>query len=153
VDLDALADHVHAEHLPHAVIVDCSASDKIAEHYAGWLARGIHVITPNKRAGSGPRARFDAIRAARGQRRTRFRYEATVGAGLPIDADAARPLDTGDEAIAIEGMLLGTLAYLLQQLRRQQVVLDARRRARRRSATPSPIRATTSAGSTSRASS
>ena len=29
------AAHVHAEHLPHAVIIDCSASDAVAAHYAG----------------------------------------------------------------------------------------------------------------------
>ncbi|MGK0156251.1 MAG: aspartokinase/homoserine dehydrogenase 1, partial [Neolewinella sp.] len=29
-DLEAFTRHVHAEHLPHAVIVDCSASDEIA---------------------------------------------------------------------------------------------------------------------------
>lgn len=37
-----------------AVLADCSASDAVAEHYAGWLGAGIHVVTPNKRAASGP---------------------------------------------------------------------------------------------------
>src|SRR5690606_31939715 len=37
-DLDAFARHVRAAHLPQALIVDCSADDGIAGHYAGWLA-------------------------------------------------------------------------------------------------------------------
>ena len=107
-DLMAFAAHVQAEHLPHAVIVDCSASDAVAEHYEPWLRRGIHVITPNKHAGSGPLARYRAVRAQRGQ----FRYESTVGAGLPIITTLRDLLDTGDEVLAIEGILSGTLAFL-----------------------------------------
>jgi aspartokinase/homoserine dehydrogenase 1 len=114
-DLEAFARHVHAEHLPHAVIIDCSASDATAEHYAGWLERGIHVITPNKRAGAGPLGRYRAIRAAEARGGTRFRYEATVGAGLPIVQTLRDLLDTGDGMIAIEGVLSGTLAYLFKR--------------------------------------
>jgi aspartokinase/homoserine dehydrogenase 1 len=107
-DLDALAAHVHAEHLPHAAIVDCSASDAVADHYDAWLARGMHVITPNKQAGSGPIERYRAIQ----QHHASFRYEATVGAGLPIITTLRDLLDTGDEVLAIEGILSGTLAFL-----------------------------------------
>ncbi|MBL8750507.1 MAG: bifunctional aspartate kinase/homoserine dehydrogenase I [Planctomycetes bacterium] len=109
VDLAAFADHVQAEHLPHAVIVDCSATSAVADLYEGWLARGIHVITPNKQAGSGPWQRYEPLRRQPGQ----FRYEATVGAGLPILTTLRDLLDTGDEVLAIEGILSGTLAYLL----------------------------------------
>ena len=111
LDLDAFAAHVQAEHLPHALIVDCSASDAVAERYAGWLARGIHVVTPNKSAGSGPLARYDAIKAARG----RFRYEATVGAGLPIITTIRDLIDTGDRVRSVEGIFSGTLAYLFNR--------------------------------------
>ena len=61
LDLQRFADHVRAEHLPHAVILDCSASDEVANHYERWLARGIHVVAANKLAGSGPLARHTAI--------------------------------------------------------------------------------------------
>ncbi|MBL9077287.1 MAG: bifunctional aspartate kinase/homoserine dehydrogenase I [Planctomycetes bacterium] len=108
-DLMAFAAHVQADHLPHAVVVDCSASDGVADHYEPWLRRGIHVITPNKHAGSGPLERWRALRRQPGQ----WRYEATVGAGLPILTTLRDLLDTGDELLAIEGSLSGTLAYLL----------------------------------------
>jgi len=114
-DFDRLADHVHAEHLPHAVIVDCSASSQVADRYSGWLARGIHVITPNKQAGAGPQARWRAICEACAARGTRFRYEATVGAGLPIITTLRDLLDTGDEVLAVEGILSGTLAWLFNR--------------------------------------
>jgi aspartokinase/homoserine dehydrogenase 1 len=114
-DLDQLAAHVAAEHLPHALIVDCSASPRVADAYAGWLARGIHVITPNKQAGAGPVERHRAIRAAAAASGARFRYEATVGAGLPIITTLRDLLDTGDEVLAVEGILSGTLAWLFNR--------------------------------------
>ncbi|MEQ1895647.1 MAG: bifunctional aspartate kinase/homoserine dehydrogenase I, partial [Planctomycetota bacterium] len=112
LDLERFADHVRAEHLPHAVILDCSASDEVAEHYERWLARGIHVVAANKRAGSGPLARHTAIRAAAATGRARWRYEATVGAGLPVISTLRDLVDTGDELHSIEGLLSGTLAWL-----------------------------------------
>jgi len=113
-DLDAFARHVQAEHLPHAVIIDCSANSEVADRYPGWLAAGIHVVTPNKHAGAGPRARWQAIRAATASG-ARFRYEATVGAGLPVLTTLRDLLDTGDELLAVEGILSGTLAWLFNR--------------------------------------
>ncbi|MBN8481594.1 MAG: ACT domain-containing protein, partial [Xanthomonadales bacterium] len=114
-DLDAFAAHVHAAHLPHAVIVDCSASDAVAARYADWLAAGIHVITPNKQAGAGPLARWQAIRAASAASGARWRYEATVGAGLPVIQTLRDLIDTGDELLAVEGIFSGTLAWLFNR--------------------------------------
>lgn len=109
-DLGRFASHVQADHLPHALIVDCSASDAVPDLYADWLSRGIHVVTPNKHAGAGPLVRFDAIKQA--SSRGRFRAESTVGAGLPVISTLRDLLDTGDELLAIEGIFSGTLAWL-----------------------------------------
>ncbi len=114
-DFERFTRHVHAQHLPHAVIIDCSASNDVAEHYADWLAAGIHVITPNKQAGSGPIARWHAIRDARASSGARWRYEATVGAGLPVISTLRDLIDTGDELTSIEGIFSGTLAWLFNR--------------------------------------
>jgi aspartokinase/homoserine dehydrogenase 1 len=111
-DLDAFARHVKGDHLPHAVIIDCTASDDVAARYADWLAAGVHVITPNKKAGSGPLARFERLREARRRAGTRFLYEATVGAGLPVIQTLRDLRETGDEVVCVEGILSGTLSYL-----------------------------------------
>lgn len=114
LDLDAFVAHVRAEHLPHAMIVDCSGSDAIAERYAQWLAMGIHVVTPSKYAGSGQMGRYRAIREAE-RHGGQFRYEATVGAGLPVIHTLRSLLDTGDALSAVEGILSGTLAWLFNK--------------------------------------
>jgi len=114
-DLDVFARHVQAEHIPHAVIIDCSANSAVADHYPRWLAAGIHVLTPNKQAGGGPLDRYRAVQAAARSGRARWRYEATVGAGLPVIGTLRDLIDTGDRIVRIEGIFSGTLAYLFNR--------------------------------------
>jgi aspartokinase/homoserine dehydrogenase 1 len=111
-DLSRLEEHVQADHLPHAVLVDCSASAEVARLYPRWLEKGIHVVTPNKRASSGEWEFFTRIDEARRAGGSHYLYEATVGAGLPILSTLRDLRHTGDEIICIEGILSGTLAYL-----------------------------------------
>ncbi len=111
-DLDRFADHVAADHLPHAVIIDCTASGNVAARYAEWLARGIHVITPSKRASTAPLEEWRRMREARQAGGVRYLNETTVGAGLPILQTLRDLRHTGDEIQAIEGVLSGTLAFL-----------------------------------------
>jgi aspartokinase/homoserine dehydrogenase 1 len=111
-DLSRFADHIHADHLPHAVIIDCSASAEVAARYPEWLAAGIHVVTPNKKANSGSLDLYARLQDAKRQGGTHYLYEATVGAGLPIVQTLRDLRDTGDEIQRIEGILSGTLAYL-----------------------------------------
>src|SRR5690606_4873274 len=115
VDLDGFAAHVRAEHIPHALIIDCSASDATAQKYPEWIAAGIHVVTPNKHAGSENWERYSAIRDAQRRTGARFGYEATVGAGLPVILTLRNLIATGDTLHAIDGMLSGTLAWLFNR--------------------------------------
>jgi bifunctional aspartokinase / homoserine dehydrogenase 1 len=112
LDLEAFARHVQAEHLPHAVIIDCSASADVAMHYRDWLAAGIHVVTPNKKANSGPYDYYASLGATRRAGGTHYLYEATVGAGLPVIQTLRDLRETGDQVRSIEGIFSGTLAYL-----------------------------------------
>jgi len=131
-DLEAFATHVHAEHLPHAVIIDCTASENVARHYAGWMGRGIHVITPNKRANTAELAYYRTLRGTSRENGVRYLYETTVGAGLPIIQTLRDLVQTGDEVIAIEGILSGTLSYLFNAYDGtrsfSEIVADARAR-------------------------
>jgi bifunctional aspartokinase / homoserine dehydrogenase 1 len=111
-DLQRFVQHVDASHLPHAVIVDCTASAEVARHYPEWLAAGIHVVTPNKQAGSADMAFYRALGEARRAGGSHYLYEATVGAGLPIIQTVRDLRETGDRIQQIEGILSGTLSYL-----------------------------------------
>ena len=111
-DLEQFVRHVDAAHLPHAVIVDCTASAEVARHYPAWLAAGIHVVTPNKQAGSADMAFYRTLAEARRLGGSHYLYEATVGAGLPIIQTLRDLRETGDRIQRIEGLLSGTLSYL-----------------------------------------
>ncbi len=111
-DLGKFVEHLHVDHLPHTVIIDCTADDSVAKHYAGWLAAGIHVVTPNKKANSGPLAYYESLKDARRLGGSSYLYEATVGAGLPIIQTLRDLRETGDKISSIEGIFSGTLAYL-----------------------------------------
>jgi aspartokinase/homoserine dehydrogenase 1 len=111
-DLDAFEQHVNPDHLPHAVIIDCSASDYIASVYPGWLERGVHVITPNKKAFSGPMDTYQGLQAAADKGSSHYFYETTVGAALPVISTLCDLIYTGDDVRSIRGIFSGTLAYL-----------------------------------------
>jgi aspartokinase/homoserine dehydrogenase 1 len=112
LDLDKFEQHINSDHLPHAVIIDCTADESIAARYAGWLERGIHVITPNKRAFSGPIATYHKLQEMAAHGSSHIFYETTVGAALPIVTTLRDLIDTGDELKSIQGIFSGTLAYL-----------------------------------------
>ncbi len=111
-DLDAFEAHVNPDHLPHAVIIDCTASEAVAARYADWLSRGIHVITPNKKAFSGDYGYYKGLQAAADKGSSHFFYETTVGAALPVISTLCDLIYTGDEIHEVRGIFSGTLAYL-----------------------------------------
>ncbi|HEX7315093.1 MAG TPA: bifunctional aspartate kinase/homoserine dehydrogenase I [Pyrinomonadaceae bacterium] len=111
-DIERFADHVLAEHLPHAVLIDATSDAGVAARYTEWLDRGINVVTPNKKGNTGPMEQYRAVRAAARRRGRYFLYETNVGAGLPVIHTLRDLLDTGDEVLKIEGVLSGTLSYI-----------------------------------------
>src|ERR1700691_5876300 len=112
LNLEKFANHVQADYIPHTVIIDCTASADVGSNYVGWLKRGIHVVTPNKKANSGTLPYYRALQDAGRASGTHYLYEATVGAGLPIIQTLRDLRETGDEVTSIEGIFSGTLAYL-----------------------------------------
>ncbi len=112
LDWQRFETHVNAEHLPHAVIVDCTASDEVSGRYTGWFEAGIHVVTANKKAQSGPLSYYEKLRSSRRAKNAHFLYESSCGAGLPIIQTLRDLKETGDEIVSIEGIFSGTLAYL-----------------------------------------
>ena len=112
LDLERFVEHVHASHLPHSVIIDATASDALPQHYEDWLARGVNIITPNKKGNAGPLASYRSLRETARRHQRYFLYETNVGAGLPVIHTLRDLLETGDEIVKIEGVLSGTLSYI-----------------------------------------
>ena len=112
VDMAAFTQHVVDSGAPNQVIIDCSASEEVASHYKEWLQRGINVVTPNKKANSGPLDYYKELRSIARDGYTHYFYEGTVGAGLPIISTVRNLVDSGDRVKKIEGIFSGTLSYI-----------------------------------------
>ncbi|MYA29702.1 MAG: bifunctional aspartate kinase/homoserine dehydrogenase I [Gammaproteobacteria bacterium] len=116
MDLERFSEHVNPDHLPHAAIVDCTASESISDGYADFFRSGIHVVTPNKRAQSAPQETYERLHELRRANGVHLLYETNVGAGLPVIETLRDLIATGDEVLSVEGIFSGTLAYLFNAL-------------------------------------
>lgn len=118
--------------LPIPVLVDCTAADGMERLYEAALARGIHVVTANKKALALPTLARDALFAAARHAHRDFRYETTVGASLPVIDTLQNLVRTGDRVQLIEGSLSGTLGFLSNEVTRGVRLSVAVRSARER---------------------
>ncbi|MDX9898529.1 MAG: hypothetical protein RBT62_06395 [Spirochaetia bacterium] len=102
--------------LANPVLVDCTASDAIPSAYPGFLAAGFNIVTPNKRGNTSSMEHYKAMRTlARTQNRL-YLYEATVGAGLPVIDNFKKLLLAGDKLVRFQGILSGSLSFMLGEL-------------------------------------
>jgi len=111
---DALLDRLAA--CPSPVLVDATADDRMEDLYVRAFARGVSVVTANKKplvCAWPSRARLFAAMGARG---ARFGYEATVGAGMAVIETVRRLLREGDAVRRVDCVLSGTLAFLSREL-------------------------------------
>ncbi|MCK5199554.1 MAG: bifunctional aspartate kinase/homoserine dehydrogenase I [Spirochaetales bacterium] len=111
-NIEAFTAHINSEYIPHRVIIDCTTSEGIPANYLDWVKKGIHIITPNKKAGTTPMPQYRELIKETRKRGVHFLYETTVGAGLPIIGTLRDLILTGDKIKKIEGVFSGTLAYL-----------------------------------------
>ncbi|KIP02410.1 hypothetical protein PHLGIDRAFT_112073 [Phlebiopsis gigantea 11061_1 CR5-6] len=112
-DLVALAEQLST--LPRAVLVDNTAAQNVAEVYPEFLKRGVHVVTPNKKAFSGTQQLYDEILKTSKESGARWLNESTVGAGLPVVQTLKDLVATGDKVKKIEGVFSGTMSYIFNE--------------------------------------
>ena len=112
-DVEALKAFIGSRRPEVAVFVDCSASAVLADQYPGLLDAGFHVVSANKKSNAGSLALHTAIRDAALRSRRRFYYETNVGAGLPVIDTVKGLMAAGDRLLRFEGVLSGSLSYIL----------------------------------------
>lgn len=115
-DMNRLLEHMATDEFPHAVMVDCTSSESIADYYERCLHLGLHVVTPNKKAGSGDWRRYENILRAVAFSRKKFLYETTVCAGLPVISTLQDIIKTGDRVDSIHGVVSGSLSFIFNRI-------------------------------------
>jgi aspartokinase/homoserine dehydrogenase 1 len=102
--------------LPNACFCDCTASDAPVKHYEDLLSTSISVVTPNKRANSGPLQSYERLMMLSRSHDVSYRYETTVGAGLPVIGTIHDLVASGDDITRIEAVVSGTISYIFNNL-------------------------------------
>ena len=109
--VEALAEHA----LSRPILVDVTAA-KTGPVLEKAVASGFDLVLANKRPLSGRRKEAEKIEEAIRKGGRRLRFEATVGAGLPILDTYRKLVESGDRVVKIEGCLSGTLGFLLSEI-------------------------------------
>jgi aspartokinase/homoserine dehydrogenase 1 len=107
--------HVSGYALARPVLVDLTADDTTAVLQQALL-QGMDLVLANKRPLADSRSISDSLWQLARARGRRILHEGTVGAGLPIIDTYHKLIESGDRVERIEGLLSGTLGYVLSQL-------------------------------------
>ncbi|MFS2225228.1 bifunctional aspartate kinase/homoserine dehydrogenase II [Pantoea sp. B65] len=97
------------------VVLDVTASTPLAGQYLDFASYGFHVISANKVAGASDSQTYRQIRDAFAKTGRHWLYNATVGAGLPVNHTVRDLRESGDSILAISGIFSGTLSWLFLQ--------------------------------------
>jgi aspartokinase/homoserine dehydrogenase 1 len=112
---EAAVAHIAGYALTRPVLVDLTADDT-GPALEQALTHGMDLVLANKRPLADRRAVSEALwQTARAHGR-RILHEATVGAGLPIIDTYHKLIESGDRVDRIEGLLSGTLGYVLSEV-------------------------------------
>jgi aspartokinase/homoserine dehydrogenase 1 len=111
----ALKEKVWPLPLHTPILVDVTAADT-APLFMEALEHGFHVVTANKKPLAVPQEMYDEMFRMAREQGLSIRYEATVGAGLPVLDTLSKLQEAGDQVDTILGCLSGTLGYLMTQL-------------------------------------
>ncbi|NAW59547.1 MULTISPECIES: bifunctional aspartate kinase/homoserine dehydrogenase II [unclassified Vibrio] len=98
-----------------AIVLDVTASAELAERYLEIAEQGMHLISANKVAGSASSEQYHQVQDAFAKINRHWLYNATVGAGLPINHTVRDLRESGDDIVALSGIFSGTLSWLFQQ--------------------------------------
>jgi aspartokinase/homoserine dehydrogenase 1 len=114
--------------LARPILADLTA-EETAPLLATALESGMRLALANKRPLSGPRREAAELLALARALGRDLRFEATVGAGLPVMDTYRKLLESGDRIERIEGCFSGTLGFLLTEVSRGKRFSEALRAA------------------------
>ena len=96
----------------HKVVIDITASEAFSQLYPDFVELNCHLISANKYAGTAENSWYQNLRTNLAERNLLWRYNTSVGAGLPINFALADLQNSGDSINRIEGVFSGTLSWL-----------------------------------------
>lgn len=129
-DWNQITDKLIAGKSENIIFIDATGNEKPARLYKKLLENGIHIITPSKLANTFEQEYFDNLISINASRKAFYRYETTVGAGLPVIQTIQNLINSGDEITEISGVVSGTMTYLFNQIQNRIPFSEAVRKAK-----------------------
>lgn len=109
--LGVMASHA----VSHPIVVDVTSEDT-GDLLQTALGQGFDVVLANKKPLAGSLESYVRLLESADAAGRRVRFEATVGAGLPIIDTYRKLADTGDRVLRVDGCVSGTLMYVLSEI-------------------------------------
>ena len=106
---------IAAHAVSRPVLVDLTA-EETADLLTTALGQGFDLVLANKKPLAGNAATYRRLVDAAAASGRRLRYEATVGAGLPVIDTFRKLVASGDRVLRVEGCVSGTLGFVLSSL-------------------------------------
>ncbi len=117
-NIQAFIDQMKALNLRNSIFVDNTAHAEIADEYAQILDSSISISTPNKLAASSAYKSYHSLKQIARKRGVQYRFEANVGAGLPVLSTLRDLINSGDQILKIEGVLSGSLSFIFNTFKK-----------------------------------
>jgi aspartokinase/homoserine dehydrogenase 1 len=106
---------IAAHAVSRPVLVDLTA-EETGDLLLTGVEQGFDLVLANKKPLAGPAAAYGRLLGAATAAGRRLRYEATVGAGLPVIDTFRKLVESGDRVRRVEGCVSGTLGFVLSSL-------------------------------------
>jgi len=116
MNLSVFLNTMNSMNFSNSVLVDCTASQEVADTYERVLASKVAIVTPNKKANSSSLENYKSLKKLSGQRNIKFLYETNVAAGLPVISTLQDLILSGDKVLKIEGVLSGSMNFIFSEL-------------------------------------
>ena len=127
-DATAALTTMAAHAVSRPIIVDVT-SEETGDLLRTAIGHGFNVVLANKKPLANAWDRYAALLQTSSNGGPRVKYEATVGAGLPIIDTYQKLVETGDRVLRVEGCVSGTLMYIMSAVSQGERFSEAVRRA------------------------
>lgn len=106
-------DNLSQQHGSQLLVLDLTASAKVANAYFTFAELGWNIISANKLPLTFSRERQSYLNHLLKQNNCFWGINATVGAALPVQSSLSELLQSGDRLYELSGVFSGSLSYLL----------------------------------------
>lgn len=115
-DFDRLLAFVAGRDGARTLVVDCTASEEVADYYPRLMMNDMGIVAANKRANARSLAQYHSLQRVSRDRGVPYRYETTVGSAIPLLGPLRDLRLRGEHVISVQGVLSGSLSYILYRM-------------------------------------